>query len=184
MRPRNGSVLPGESPEDAWKRNLQEARQWRQRKEYQRELFPKIGTTEDVKLGASGSTLSVYIPEGSTAIPKGRSVRSPHEATLSTLLASGAALGHAANITSHAYTPYIYGKRAGLSIIDLDQTLPILRRTAALVKDIVKADGVVLIVGTRPGHQKMIQKAKERLEDNGFAVGQWIPGLLTNAETL
>lgn len=133
---------------------------------------------------APGSTLSVYIPEGSTAVPKNRSAPSPHEATLSTLLASGAALGHAANITSHAYTPYIYGKRAGLSIIDLDQTLPILRRTAALVKDIVKADGIVLIVGTRPGHQKMIQKAKERLEDNGFAVGQWIPGLLTNAETL
>ncbi|OXG50980.1 small subunit ribosomal protein S2 [Cryptococcus neoformans] len=165
VRPRNGSVLPGESPEEAWKRNLQEARQWRQRKEHQR------------------STLPVYIPEGSTAVPKNRSAPSPHEATLSTLLASGAALGHAANITSHAYTPYIYGKRAGLSIIDLDQTLPILRRTAALVKDIVKADGIVLIVGTRPGHQKMIQKAKERLEDNGFAVGQWIPGLLTNAET-
>lgn len=147
-------------------------------------VFFRTGTTKDVNLEASGSTLSVYIPEGATAVPKSRSSSSPYEATLSTLLASGAALGHAANITSHAYTPYIYGKRAGLSIIDLDQTLPILRRTAALVKDIVKADGVVLIVGTRPGHQKMIQKAKERLEDNGFAVGQWIPGLLTNAETL
>nr|ODN92354.1 30S small subunit ribosomal protein S2 [Cryptococcus depauperatus CBS 7855] len=159
-----GSMTPGESQEEAWKRNLAQATEWRRRKEQQR------------------STLSLFIPENNNPPPKGQSTSSPHQATLSTLVASGAALGHAANITCHAYTPYIYGKRAGLAIIDLDQTLPILRRTAALVRDVVKADGVVLIVGTRPGHQKMIKKAKARLEDNGFAVGRWMPGVLTNAE--
>lgn len=60
VRPRNGSVLPGESPEEAWKRNLQEARQWRQRKEHQRELFSRIGTTEDVKLGTRIHFVGLY----------------------------------------------------------------------------------------------------------------------------
>ncbi|KAK8858823.1 hypothetical protein IAR55_003053 [Kwoniella newhampshirensis] len=165
FRPGKGGAYPGESAEEAWKRNLNEAREWRRRREGQR------------------STLPLFIPPTSTPLPRGRPTPTPTESTLSTLLASGAALGHAHTLTSPAYVPYIYGRRAGLSIIDLDQTLPILRRTAALVRDVVKADGVVLIVGTREGHQKMIRKAKERLEDNGFAVGEWMPGVLTNSET-
>ena len=83
-----------------------------------------------------------------------------------------------------AYIPYIYGNRAGLSIIDLDQTLPILRRTAALVRDIVKVDGLVLVVATRPALAKCLEKAKERLEDNGYITMNWLPGTLTNTETL
>lgn len=83
------------------------------------------------------------------------------------------------------FAPYVFGNRAGLSIIDLEQTLPLLRRAAALVRDTVRADGVVLFVGQRAGQKKMVEKAKERLEDNGFAVaGKWMPGLLTNSETL
>jgi small subunit ribosomal protein S2 len=66
----------------------------------------------------------------------------------------------------------------------LDQTLPILRRTAALVRDVVKADGVVLIVGNRLGIEKSLMKAGERLGDNGYVTGKWLPGLLTNSETL
>ena len=82
------------------------------------------------------------------------------------------------------FTPYVYGNRSGLSIIDLDQTLPILRRTAGLVRDVVKDDGVVLFVGTREGHKRIVEKAAERLEDNGFCVSEWIAGVLTNSETL
>jgi len=53
-----------------------------------------------------------------------------------------------------------------------------------MVRDVVKADGVVLIVGTRAGLRKSMDKAKERLEDNGYCTGKWLPGLLTNSETL
>ncbi|WWC62844.1 mitochondrial 37S ribosomal protein uS2m [Kwoniella dejecticola CBS 10117] len=164
-RPGKGEAFPGESAEQAWKRNLNEAREWRRRRDAQRSKLP------------------LFIPQSTNLPPRPRPTPSPTEATLSTLLAAGAALGHSNSLTSTAYTPYIYGKRAGLSIIDLDQTLPILRRTAALVRDVVKADGIVLIVGTRNGHEKMIYRAKERLEDNGYAVTDWMPGVLTNSET-
>ncbi|WVQ96336.1 hypothetical protein IAU59_003440 [Kwoniella sp. CBS 9459] len=169
VRPGQGESYPGETAEQAWKRNLNEARVWRRNRESQR------------------SSLPLFIPQSATTSanppPQPRPSLSPTQATLSTLLASGAALGHSHTLTSTAYTPYIYGKRAGLSIIDLDQTLPILRRTAALVRDVVKADGVVLIVGTRDGHKKMVARAKERLGDNGYAVNSWMPGVLTNSET-
>lgn len=121
----------------------------------------------------------LFLPSGSSAPPKPSSMKT----SLSTLMASGAALGHSSSLLNPAYTPYVYGNRSGLSIIDLDQTLPILRRTAALVRDVVKEDGTVLIISTRDGLDKCMQKAKERLGDNGFITNQWMPGTLTNAQT-
>lgn len=80
--------------------------------------------------------------------------------------------------------PYIYGHRAGLHIIDLESsTVPLLKKAASLVKEIVKADGVVLIVGTRAEHRSIVRKAVERLEGNGFGVAgtSWQAGTLTNS---
>ncbi|KAL7420489.1 hypothetical protein Q5752_004439 [Cryptotrichosporon argae] len=150
----------GESAEDSWRRNLDEARQWRRR------------------AAATRATMPLYLPPSApTPAPSARG------ATLSTLLASGAALGHAPALLAPPYVPYIYGNRAGLSIIDLEQTLPLLRRAAQLVRDVVKNDGVVLFVGTRAAHAKIVRKAAQRLGDNGYAVGEWMPGTLTNSET-
>lgn len=80
--------------------------------------------------------------------------------------------------------PYVYGNRSGLSIIDLDQTLPLLRRAANLVREVVAADGVIMVVGTREGHAKFMRKAHERMGDNVYVVGEWLPGTLTNSATL
>lgn len=123
--------------------------------------------------------MPLYLPK-SHQPPK----RSPVETSLSTLMASGAALGHTTSLLNPFYTPYVYGNRSGLSIIDLDQTLPILRRTANMVREVVQADGVVLLVGTREAHGRILHKAAERLGDNGYAVSEWLPGTLTNSETL
>jgi small subunit ribosomal protein S2 len=99
-------------------------------------------------------------------------------------MASGAALGHAQQLLNPAYTPFVYGNRSGISIIDLEQTLPALRRAAALVRDVAKEDGSILFLGTRPAHKKALVKAKERLGDNGYISTDWIPGTITNSETL
>lgn len=134
-----------------------------------------------INLTGSADIKTPFIPSSAKPPPP---KPSPTQTTLSTLLATGAALGHASTLLNPAYAPYIYGSRSGLSIIDLDQTLPILRRTAALVRDVVKADGVVLIVGTREGLGKCLDKAKDRLGDNGYTAKEWLPGLLTNSETM
>jgi len=125
------------------------------------------------------SSIPLYLPP-THQVPQ----RSPIETSLSTLLASGAALGHSTSLLNPFYTPYVYGNRSGISIIDLDQTLPILRRTASMIREVVKADGVILVVGTRRAHERILEKAKTRLGDNGFVVNDWLPGTLTNSETL
>ena len=53
-----------------------------------------------------------------------------------------------------------------------------------MVREVVQADGVVLLVGTRDAHGKILQKAQKRLGDNGYVVNEWLPGTLTNSETL
>ncbi|KAG6841665.1 hypothetical protein C0991_008303 [Blastosporella zonata] len=102
-------------------------------------------------------------------------------ATVSALLASGAHFGHAATRMNPNFVPYAYGTRAGITIIDLDQTLPMLRRAANLVRAVASAGGQVVFIGTRPDLRPIVQKAAQRLGPQGFYVGdRWLPGTLTN----
>ncbi|KAH7912145.1 ribosomal protein S2, flavodoxin-like domain-containing protein [Hygrophoropsis aurantiaca] len=74
----------------------------------------------------------------------------PSQLTLSALIAAGAHFGHAKSLLNPNFMPYAYGVRAGITIIDLDQTLPLLRRAANLTRSIVARDGTIVFVGTRP----------------------------------
>ncbi|KAG5647131.1 hypothetical protein DXG03_001086 [Asterophora parasitica] len=103
------------------------------------------------------------------------------QATTSALLASGAHFGHASTRMNPNFVPYAYGTRAGITIIDLDQTLPMLRRAANLVRAVAHAGGQIIFIGTRPDIRPVVQKAAERLGPQGFHVGdRWLPGTLTN----
>ncbi|KAF4576835.1 37S ribosomal protein, mitochondrial [Pleurotus pulmonarius] len=105
----------------------------------------------------------------------------PAEGTVSALLASGAHLGHSRSLMNPNFMPYAYGVRAGVTVIDLDQTLPLLRRAAKLVRAIAYAGGQVVFIGTRPDLRPVVQKAAQRLGGQGFYVGErWLPGTLTN----
>lgn len=79
------------------------------------------------------------------------------------------------------FAPYAYGVRAGITIIDLDHTLPLLRRAANLVRAVASRDGTIVFVGTRPDLRPAVRKAAERLGNLGYHVGEkWLPGTLTN----
>ena len=77
--------------------------------------------------------------------------------------------------------PYAYGTRAGITLIDLDATLPLLRRAANVVRGIAGAGGSVVFVGSRPELRPIVKRAAGRLGPQGFHVGyRWLPGTLTN----
>lgn len=79
------------------------------------------------------------------------------------------------------FVPYAYGTRAGITIIDLDHTLPMLRQAANLVRAVARAGGLVVFIGTRPDLRPIVAKASERLGRQGFYVGErWLPGTLSN----
>lgn len=105
----------------------------------------------------------------------------PSQVTLSALVASGAHMGHATSLMNPNFIPYAYGTRAGITVIDLDSTLPLLRRAAAVVRAVAARDGTVLFVGTRPDLRAAVRKAAERLGPQGYHLGErWLPGTLTN----
>lgn len=111
----------------------------------------------------------------------------PYALTLSHLLAATAQLGHNRTHVKQSYVPLLYGTRHGMAVIDVERaTLPALRRAANVVRGITENDGIVLVVGTRPGVKSSIRAAMDRLGENGFyvATDRWIPGTLTNAQKL
>lgn len=109
----------------------------------------------------------------------------PKDATLSALLAAGAHFGHASTRMNPNFMPYAYGTRAGITVIDLDHTLPLLRRAANLVRSVAYAGGTILFLGTRPDLRPVVQKAAERVGEQGYYIGErWLPGSLTNKTQL
>ena len=79
------------------------------------------------------------------------------------------------------FMPYAYGVRAGITVIDLDATLPLLRRAAQVVRAVASNGGSVVFIGTRPDLRAAVRKAAQRMGDQGFHVGErWLPGTLTN----
>jgi small subunit ribosomal protein S2 len=110
---------------------------------------------------------------------------SPHSLTLSALIASGAQLGHTRALTRPSFLPYAYGYRSGITIIDLDQTLPLLRRAANVTRAIAQNNGSILFVGTDENLRPAVRKAAERMGKNAYHIGtRWLPGTLTNASEL
>ncbi|KAI0315848.1 ribosomal protein S2, flavodoxin-like domain-containing protein [Amylostereum chailletii] len=105
----------------------------------------------------------------------------PRDLTLSALVASGAHMGHSKSLMNPNFVPYAYGTRAGITLIDLEQTLPLLRRAAAFVRSVAENDGTIVFVGTRPDLRPVVRKAADRIGDQGYYVGEkWLPGTITN----
>ncbi|KDQ59434.1 hypothetical protein JAAARDRAFT_174720 [Jaapia argillacea MUCL 33604] len=126
--------------------------------------------------GSTQTRENAFQPHHSLFKPPG-----PSKLTLSALLASGAHFGHSKSLMNPNFIPYAYGVRAGVTIIDLETTLPLLRRAANLVRAVAARDGEVVFVGTRPDLRAAVKLAASRMGAQGFHVGEkWLPGTLTN----
>lgn len=103
--------------------------------------------------------------------------------TMRQLLEAGVHYGHVTRKWNPKMAPYIFGKRNGIHIMDLEQTVPMLRRAIEITKDIVANYGRVLFVGTK------IQ-ASEKIKESAQKCGQyyvnhrWLGGTLTNWKTI
>lgn len=90
-------------------------------------------------------------------------------------------MGHSTSLLNPNFLPYSYGSRAKITIIDLEHTLPLLRRAIQLTRAIAARGGSVVFVGTKPTFRPAVKKAAERMGDQGYYVGEkWLAGTLTN----
>ncbi len=79
--------------------------------------------------------------------------------------------------------PYLYGVRNDAHIIDLQQTVPMLHRALAAVRDIVAGGGRVLFVGTKRQAAEPVAAAAKRC-GQFYVNHRWLGGMLTNWKTI
>ena len=65
------------------------------------------------------------------------------------LLEAGVHFGHHTRRWNPKMSPYIFGVRNGIHIIDLEQTVPMLHQGMEAIRDVVAQGGRVLFVGTK-----------------------------------
>jgi small subunit ribosomal protein S2 len=99
------------------------------------------------------------------------------------LLEAGVHFGHQAKRWNPKMKRYIFAQRAGVHIIDLDQTLTLLERALEFVRGVAEANREVLFVGTKK--QAQIPLAEEAIRSGQpFVAERYIGGMLTNFQTI
>ena len=99
------------------------------------------------------------------------------------LLEAGAHFGHQASGWHPRMKKYIFTKRNGIHIIDLEQTVKLLFKAQDVVKQIVADGGTILFVGTKKQAQESVETEAKRC--GMFYVNtRWLGGTLTNFSTI
>jgi small subunit ribosomal protein S2 len=103
--------------------------------------------------------------------------------TMRQLLEAGVHFGHQTRRWNPQMAPYIFGVRNGVHILDLTQTVPMLHRALAALRDVVANGGRVLFVGTKRQAQEPIANAAKRCGQY-YVNHRWLGGMLTNWKTI
>jgi len=99
------------------------------------------------------------------------------------LLEAGAHFGHQASGWHPRMKKYIFTKRNGIHIIDLEQTVKLLEKAQQFVKQIVADGGTVLFVGTKKQAMEAVETEAKRC-GMYYVNTRWLGGTLTNFTTI
>ncbi len=105
------------------------------------------------------------------------------EYSMRQLLEAGVHFGHHTRRWNPKMAPYIFGVRNGIHIIDLEQSVPLLRQGLEAIREVVAAGGRVLLVGTKRQAQDAIADAAKRCGQY-YVNYRWLGGMLTNFKTI
>lgn len=99
--------------------------------------------------------------------------------TMKELLEAGVHFGHQTRRWNPKMKDFIFGKRNGIYIIDLQKTIKIFREALNFLRDISEEGQTVLMVGTKKQAQDIIKEYAEKSE-SCYVNNRWLGGLLTN----
>jgi small subunit ribosomal protein S2 len=103
--------------------------------------------------------------------------------TMRQLLECGVHFGHQTKRWNPKMKKYIFTSRNGIHVIDLQQTIKLIRKVYEVVKDGVSKGGSVLFVGTKKQAQEAVQFEAERCQ-MPYVNHRWLGGALTNNITI
>ena len=105
------------------------------------------------------------------------------EFSMRQLLEAGAHFGHRQQRWNPKMSPYIYGQRNDIHILDLTQTVPLLHRALVTLRDVAAGGGRILFVGTKRQASEPIAAAAKRCAQY-YVNHRWLGGTLTNWQTI
>jgi small subunit ribosomal protein S2 len=103
--------------------------------------------------------------------------------TMRELLEAGVHFGHTTRRWNPKMSPYIFGIRNGIHIIDLEQTVPLLNQALVTVREVVAGGGRVLFVGTKRQASEAVAESAKRCGQY-YVNHRWLGGMLTNWKTV
>ena len=105
------------------------------------------------------------------------------DVTMRQMLEAGVHFGHQTRYWNPKMSPYIFGERNKIHIINLEKSLPLAREACAFIKGTVADGGKVLFVGTKRAAREAVQTHARRC-GMPFVSQRWLGGMLTNYKTI
>ena len=105
------------------------------------------------------------------------------EVTMRGMLEAGVHFGHRTRFWSPKMSPYIFGSRNKIHIINLEKTLPLYTEAVNYLGKVASQKGVILFVGTKRQASDAIRGQAERC-DSPYVNHRWLGGMLTNYQTI
>ncbi len=105
------------------------------------------------------------------------------DVTMKELLEGGVHFGHQTRRWNPKMKPYIFGKRNGIYIIDLQKTLRLVRAATEYVEALAAHGKRILFVGTKRQAQEAIAEEARRCGEF-YVTHRWLGGTLTNFVTI
>lgn len=99
------------------------------------------------------------------------------------MLEAGVHFGHQTRFWHPKMSPYIFGERNKIHIINLEQTLPLFDEAINFVGRLAAKRGRILFVGTKRAAQESIEREATRC-GMPYVNRRWLGGMLTNFKTV
>ena len=107
----------------------------------------------------------------------------PETTTIKQLLEAGAHFGHQTGRWHPRMKNYIFTKRNGIHIIDLEKTAVMLNKACEFVSQVVAEGGTIIFVGTKKQAQESVVEEAQRC-GMYYVNLRWLGGMLTNFSTI
>lgn len=95
------------------------------------------------------------------------------------LMEAGVHFGYSRTRRHPTVTPYLYGSKGGVDIIDLEKTAPLMEAAANFLAELGAAGKTVLFVGVKPEARGAVMETAQSLKQP-YVTERWIGGILTN----
>lgn len=105
------------------------------------------------------------------------------DVTMRQMLEAGVHFGHQTRFWHPKMSPYIFGERNKIHIINLEKTLPLFRDATNFIGRLAAKRGKVLFVGTKRAAQESIEREASRC-GMPYVNRRWLGGMLTNYKTV